>query len=140
MSCSGHPESRLDSHATVQDLARPFAISQPAVSRDLRVLEAAGLIETRVAGTARHRQLKPEAVAELWDWLGQYRAMWEDRDTRLDVVLADLAGGDGTGADHPMVLGAGGADAARDAIPAGDVTDGMNQTTAKLDRLLAELI
>lgn len=77
--------------ASVQDLARPFAISQPAVSRHLKVLEDAGLIETRIAGTARPRRLKPEAVAALWDWLGQYRALWEMRFHHLDTVLDDLA-------------------------------------------------
>jgi DNA-binding transcriptional ArsR family regulator len=79
-----------EGEATVQDLARPFAISQPAVSRHLKVLETAGLIETRIDGTARPRQLKPAAVAELWEWLGQYRALWEAQFTRLDAVLADL--------------------------------------------------
>lgn len=73
--------------ATVQDLARPFAISQPAISRHLKVLEDAGLIETRIAGTARPRRLKPDAMAQLWTWLGQYRALWEDQFQRLDTVL-----------------------------------------------------
>ena len=76
--------------ATVQDLARPFPISQPAISRHLKVLEDAGLIETRTQGTSRPRRLKPDAVAKLWDWLGQYRALWEARYARLDDVLADL--------------------------------------------------
>jgi DNA-binding transcriptional ArsR family regulator len=76
--------------ATVQDLARPFTISQPAISRHLKVLEEAGLIETRIDGTARPRRLKPDAVEALWDWLGQYRALWEARYARLDDVLADL--------------------------------------------------
>lgn len=76
--------------ATVQDLARPFPISQPAISRHLKVLEEAGLIETRTEGTARPRRLKPDAVEALWDWLGQYRALWEARYARLDDVLADL--------------------------------------------------
>ena len=76
--------------ATVQDLARPFAISQPAISRHLKVLEDAGLIETRVAGTARPRRLKPDAMAQLWHWLGQYRALWEDRFQRLDTLLESL--------------------------------------------------
>jgi DNA-binding transcriptional ArsR family regulator len=78
--------------ATVQDLARPFSISQPAISRHLKVLEAAGLIETRVDGTARPRRLKPDAVEALWDWLGQYRALWETQFTRLDAVLDGLPG------------------------------------------------
>ena len=76
--------------ATVQDLARPFPISQPAISRHLKVLEEAGLIETRIDGTSRPRRLKPDAVEQLWTWLGQYHALWEARHTRLDDVLADL--------------------------------------------------
>lgn len=76
--------------ATVQDLARPFSISQPAISRHLKVLEAAGLIETRIAGTARPRRLKPDAVEALWDWLGQYRALWETQFRKLDAVLDSL--------------------------------------------------
>lgn len=81
-----------EGEATVQDLARPFAISQPAISRHLKVLEAAGLIETRIAGTARPRRLRPDAMARLWTWLGQYRALWEDQFQRLDAVLDRLAG------------------------------------------------
>ena len=78
--------------ATVQDLARPFSISQPAISRHLKVLEEAGLIETRIDGTARPRRLKADAVAALWDWLGQYRALWEAQFQKLDAVLDGLAG------------------------------------------------
>ncbi|HYE45759.1 MAG TPA: metalloregulator ArsR/SmtB family transcription factor [Caulobacter sp.] len=77
--------------ATVQDLARPFSISQPAISRHLKVLEEAGLIETRIDGTARPRRLRPDAVAALWDWLGQYRALWDAQFRRLDAVLDTLA-------------------------------------------------
>lgn len=76
--------------ATVQDLARPFPISQPAISRHLKVLEDAGLIEARTQGTSRPRRLKPDTVEQLWDWLGQYRALWVARYARLDDVLADL--------------------------------------------------
>jgi DNA-binding transcriptional ArsR family regulator len=76
-----------EGEATVQDLARPFSISQPAVSRHLKVLEEAGLIETRIEGTARPRRLKPAAVGTLWDWLGQYRTLWEVQFQRLDAVL-----------------------------------------------------
>lgn len=79
-----------EGEATVQDLARPFSISQPAISRHLKVLEEAGLIETRIKGTARPRRLKADAVEALWDWLGQYRALWEARFQRLDDVLEDL--------------------------------------------------
>jgi DNA-binding transcriptional ArsR family regulator len=79
-----------EGEATVQDLARPFAISQPAISRHLKVLEDAGLIETRIHGTARPRRLKPQAMAQLWDWLGQYRTLWESQFQRLDAVLDSL--------------------------------------------------
>jgi DNA-binding transcriptional ArsR family regulator len=79
-----------EGEATVQDLARPFAISQPAISRHLKVLEDAGLIETRIEGTSRPRRLKPDAMAQLWDWLGQYRALWEAQFQRLDAVLDGL--------------------------------------------------
>jgi DNA-binding transcriptional ArsR family regulator len=81
-----------EGEATVQDLARPFSISQPAVSRHLKVLEEAGLIETRIDGTARPRRLKPEAFEALWDWLGQYRALWEAQYRRLDAVLDAMSG------------------------------------------------
>jgi DNA-binding transcriptional ArsR family regulator len=77
--------------ATVQDLARPFSISQPAISRHLKVLEEAGLIETRIDGTSRPRRLKPNAVAALWDWLGQYRALWELHFQKMDAVLDGLS-------------------------------------------------
>jgi DNA-binding transcriptional ArsR family regulator len=76
-----------DGDATVQDLAQPFSISQPAISRHLKVLEEAGLIETRVEGSARPRRLNPGAMESLWDWLGQYRALWERQFRRLDAVL-----------------------------------------------------
>jgi DNA-binding transcriptional ArsR family regulator len=77
--------------AAVQDLARPFSVSQPAISRHLKVLEEAGLIETRIDGTSRPRRLKPDAVGALWDWLGQYRALWEAQFEKLDAVLDGLA-------------------------------------------------
>lgn len=77
--------------ATVQDLARPFSISQPAISNHLKVLEEAGLIETRIDGASRPRRLKPDAVGTLWDWLGQYRALWEKQFEKLDAVLDGLS-------------------------------------------------
>lgn len=88
--------------ATVQDLARPFSISQPAISRHLKVLEEAGLIETRIVGTARPRRLKADAIEALWDWLGQYRALWEAQFHKLDAVLDGLSDDkDPTPSDNP---------------------------------------
>lgn len=80
-----------EGEATVQELARPFAISQPAISRHLKVLEEAGLIETRIDGAARPRRLRPQAVAALWDWLGQYRALWDIQFNKLDAVLDEMS-------------------------------------------------
>lgn len=79
-----------EGEATVQELTAPFAISQPAVSRHLRVLEEAGLIETRVQGAARPRRLRPGTMDELWEWMQQYRAAMERSYARLDRVLDDL--------------------------------------------------
>lgn len=91
-----------EGEATVQELARPFSISQPAISRHLKVLEEAGLIETRIEGTARPRRLKSDAVEALWDWLGQYRALWEAQFKKLDAVLDSLSDEtDQTPSDNP---------------------------------------
>ncbi|MCX7890439.1 MAG: ArsR family transcriptional regulator [Rhodobacteraceae bacterium] len=72
------------------ELAPWKGLNQPAVSCHLKVLEQAGLIETRVAGTARPRRLRPEAIRDLWDWLGAYRAAWEGAFGRLDAVLDEM--------------------------------------------------
>jgi DNA-binding transcriptional ArsR family regulator len=76
--------------ASVQELAAPFAISQPAISRHLKVLEEAGLIETRIQGTARPRRLRPEAVEDLWTWLGELRQALDANFDRLDLLLAQI--------------------------------------------------
>lgn len=79
-----------EGEATVAELAQPFAISQPAISRHLKVLEDAGLIETRIAGTARPRRLNPVAIADLADWFGPFLASLDGRFRRLDAVLARM--------------------------------------------------
>lgn len=79
-----------EGEATVQELAAPFDISQPAISRHLKVLETAGLIETRVNGTSRPRRLRPEAVEDIWDWLSRYRKAAEANYSRLDALLAQM--------------------------------------------------
>lgn len=76
--------------ATVMELARPFALSQPAVSRHIKVLETAGLIERRVEGTRRPCRLNRAALAELEDWLTLVgRSMAANYD-RLDALLAEI--------------------------------------------------
>lgn len=73
--------------ASVAQLAQPFGISQPAISRHLKVLETAGLIETRQAAQSRLRRLKPGAMDELSNWIGQLRSLWSDSFDRLEEYL-----------------------------------------------------
>jgi len=76
--------------ANVGELAAPFSISQPAISRHLKVLEEAGLISRHRQATQRYSRLEPERLKEASDWLAQYRAFWEDRFARLDDLLATI--------------------------------------------------
>jgi|SRR4051794_40299601 DNA-binding transcriptional ArsR family regulator len=76
--------------ASVGELASPFAISQPAVSKHLRVLERAGLITVGQDAQRRPRRLEPRPLAEATAWLEQYRDAWEKHFERLDGLLAEL--------------------------------------------------
>lgn len=76
--------------ATPMELARPFAISQPAFSRHLKVLESAGLIIRRIDGTKRPCRLAPDAIAEIDQWLAMLRDALEANYDRLDDLLANL--------------------------------------------------
>lgn len=76
--------------ATVMELAEPFEMSQPAVSRHLKVLEEAGLILRRVEGAKRPCRLAPGATDEIDRWLAMLRQALERNYARLDVVLAEL--------------------------------------------------
>lgn len=78
--------------ASVLELAEPFALTQPAVSKHLKVLERAGLISISHDGARRPRRLEAEPMKEAVDWLEQYRDMWEANFSRLDDVLAELQG------------------------------------------------
>jgi len=81
--------SRLASgEATVMELAKPFAMSQPAISRHLRVLEEAGLITRRVDGAKRPCRLAPGGIAAIDEWLQVLRKALELNYARLDKVLA----------------------------------------------------
>ncbi len=75
---------------TVMDLAAPFAMSQPAISRHLRVLEGAGLILRRVEGAKRPCRLAPKAIAEIDQWLAMLREALTANYDRLDSVLAEM--------------------------------------------------
>lgn len=79
-----------EGEATVDEIRKPLDISQPSVSRHLKVLEQAGLIATRIEGTSRPRRIEPGALVAIEDWLHQYRAIWQANYDRLDGVLAKL--------------------------------------------------
>ena len=76
--------------ASVIELAEPFAISQPAVSKHLKVLERAGLITVGQDAQRRPRRLEGKPLAEANAWLERYRASWEGSFERLDGVLEEL--------------------------------------------------
>jgi len=78
--------------ATVSELAAPFRVSQPAISRHLKVLERAGLISRTRRATARLSHLRAEPLREATVWLAEYRAFWEESYERLDELLASLQG------------------------------------------------
>jgi DNA-binding transcriptional ArsR family regulator len=76
--------------ATVMELAAPFEMTQPAVSRHLRVLEDAGLISRRVEGTKRPCRLQERGMQEMEQWLAMMRKALARNYDRLDRVLADM--------------------------------------------------
>jgi DNA-binding transcriptional ArsR family regulator len=79
--------------ASVNELAEPFAMSQPAVSKHLKVLERAGLISRRRDSQRRPCRLEAAPLAEATDWLVRYRQFWEGSLERLDALLAELQSG-----------------------------------------------
>jgi DNA-binding transcriptional ArsR family regulator len=76
--------------ATVNELVEPFEMTQPAISRHLKVLEGAGLIIRRIDGTKRPCRLAPTAMAEIDQWLGMLRQALAANYNRLDDVLAEM--------------------------------------------------
>ncbi len=78
-----------DGDANVGQLAVPFRVSQPAISRHLKVLEQAGLISRRRQATARLSQLEAAPLREATAWLTKYREYWEESYDRLDALLKD---------------------------------------------------
>lgn len=78
-----------EGEATVNELAAPFSISQPAISRHVRVLVEAGLVEQRIVGTTRPCRLAPRALSELDAYLDLLRSALEANYRRLDQLLAE---------------------------------------------------
>ena len=76
--------------ASVNELAQPFRISQPAISRHLKVLERAGLISTGHDAQRRPRRVEGEALEAATDWLQKLRDIWEENYRRLDALLEEL--------------------------------------------------
>ncbi|GAA2110397.1 ArsR/SmtB family transcription factor [Actinomadura alba] len=87
--------------ATVTELAAPFDMSQPAISKHLKVLERAGLISRGRDAQRRPCRLEARPLKTATDWLENYRAYWEDGYRRLDELLAELGAEDERRGDPP---------------------------------------
>jgi DNA-binding transcriptional ArsR family regulator len=74
--------------ASVAELSEPFAMSQPAISKHLKVLEGAGLISRSRAGTARYSHLEAEPLKEATEYMERYQRFWKTTFDRLDAALA----------------------------------------------------
>lgn len=83
-------ERLMQGEATVKQLTEPFKMSQPAISRHLKVLEEAGLIEGGKKAQARPRKLRAIPMRSAYDWLDDYRQTWEFKASRLDHVLRKI--------------------------------------------------
>src|SRR5205809_3518849 len=79
--------------ATVTELAKPFPVSLPAISRHLKVLERAGLISRNRSAQSRPSSLRAERLQEATAWMETYREMWESRMDRLDKHLREIQKG-----------------------------------------------
>jgi len=80
----------VDGEASVNEIAAPFEISQPAVSRHLKVLERAGLIERDIDQQRRPARLKAKPMAAAVDWLSEFKVFWETSFDQLDDVLINM--------------------------------------------------
>lgn len=78
--------------ASVNELAEPFDLSQPAISKHLKVLGRAGLVSMDIDAQRRPRRLEPKRLEEAVDWIERYREIWEQNYVRLDAVLEELKG------------------------------------------------
>ena len=80
----------MEGEASVNELAAPFEISQPAISKHLKILERAGLVSRSAAGTRRPVKIEAAPMKQAVDWLEKYRKFWEASYGRLDALLAEL--------------------------------------------------
>ena len=80
----------MEGEASVNDLAAPFAISQPAISKHIKILERAGLVTRSAAGTRRPVRIEAAPMKQAIDWLEKYRRFWEVSYGRLDALLEAL--------------------------------------------------
>ena len=80
----------IEGEANVKELAAPFSMSQPAISRHLRVLEQAGLISRTRRATTRLSHLETEPLRRATAWLARYQAFWDESHDRLDALLAAI--------------------------------------------------
>lgn len=80
----------MTGEASVNELAEPFAISQPAVSKHLKILERAGLVSRSADGTRRPVKIEAAPMKDAVDWLEKYRKFWETSYQRLDALLEIL--------------------------------------------------
>jgi DNA-binding transcriptional ArsR family regulator len=87
--------------ATVMELAEPFAMSQPAISRHLKVLERAGLISRGRDAQRRPCRMEPAPLVEATAWIERYRQIWEDHYERLDALLDELKAARGDSPSPP---------------------------------------
>ena len=85
-----------EGEATVNELAEPFAMTLPAVSKHLKVLERAGLISRGREAQWRPCRLEAESLREASDWVDRYRRFWESSYDKLDAHLKNLMKGDGS--------------------------------------------
>jgi DNA-binding transcriptional ArsR family regulator len=79
-----------EGEAGVMELGEPFAMSQPAITKHLKVLESAGLISRHKNAQRRLSRLEPQRLKDVSEWLGTYREYWEESFERLDALVEEL--------------------------------------------------
>ncbi|BCH30624.1 transcriptional regulator [Mesorhizobium sp. L-8-10] len=89
-----------EGETSVNDLAAPFAMSLPAISRHLKVLENAGLVSRSRTAQWRPARLEPLAMKDMADWIDRYRQFWESSFDRLDTYLKHIQSGNDDGSRH----------------------------------------